>query len=94
MSYRHRCKVQVRLSGFCEDMRLEALSYVCKRLKAWRAYSCAPCARCRRPKSGRGIIAEIGTGKPPIVVLRSDIDGLPIREEGSAPVKCELCQQK
>jgi IAA-amino acid hydrolase len=43
----------------------------------------------RRQKSGRGIIAEIGTGKPPIVVLRSDIDGLPIREEGSAPVKSE-----
>jgi metal-dependent amidase/aminoacylase/carboxypeptidase family protein len=28
------------------------------------------------------------------VVLRSDIDGLPISEEGSAPVKWEPCQHE
>ena len=27
-----------------------------------------------------GIIADIGTGKPPTVLLRADIDGLPIDE--------------
>ncbi len=42
----------------------------------------------RRPKSGTGLIAEIGTGKAPIVALRSDIDALPIVEQGDAPVKC------
>ena len=41
---------------------------------------------CRRPKSGTGLIAEIGSGEP-VVVLRSDIDALPIQEEGAAPVK-------
>ena len=40
----------------------------------------------RRPKSGTGLIAEIGSGEP-VVVLRSDIDALPIQEEGAAPFK-------
>lgn len=42
----------------------------------------------RRPKSGTGLIAEIGTGTAPIVALRSDIDALPIVEQGDALVKC------
>jgi hypothetical protein len=31
-------------------------------------------------KGGYGIVADIGTGKPPCVLLRADIDALPIKE--------------
>lgn len=41
----------------------------------------------RRPNSGIGLIAEVGSGAP-VVVLRSDIDALPIKEIGSAKIKC------
>ena len=87
---KYRCAYQASV----KTCALKLCPMCARDLKAWRAYSCAPCVRRRRPKSGRGIIAEIGTGKPPIVVLRSDIDGLPIREEGSAAVKCEAYQQE
>ena len=30
---------------------------------------------------GHGIVAELGTGKPPCVLLRADMDGLPVSEE-------------
>jgi len=40
----------------------------------------------RRPNSGIGLIAEVGSGAP-VVVLRSDIDALPIKEIGSAKIK-------
>eukprot|EP00929_Paragymnodinium_shiwhaense_P114813 TRINITY_DN83330_c0_g1_i1.p1 TRINITY_DN83330_c0_g1~~TRINITY_DN83330_c0_g1_i1.p1 ORF type:complete len:485 (+),score=50.36 TRINITY_DN83330_c0_g1_i1:57-1511(+) len=36
---------------------------------------------------GTGIVATIGTGQPPIVALRSDIDALPIHEETDVPFR-------
>lgn len=36
--------------------------------------------RYRYPVAITGIVAEIGTGKPPMVLLRSDMDALPIKE--------------
>eukprot|EP00931_Biecheleriopsis_adriatica_P040708 TRINITY_DN23325_c0_g1_i2.p1 TRINITY_DN23325_c0_g1~~TRINITY_DN23325_c0_g1_i2.p1 ORF type:complete len:456 (+),score=57.12 TRINITY_DN23325_c0_g1_i2:3-1370(+) len=38
---------------------------------------------------GTGVVAEIGSGKPPIVALRADIDALPITEETPIPFKSE-----
>uniref|UniRef100_A0A7R9YB95 Peptidase M20 dimerisation domain-containing protein n=1 Tax=Pinguiococcus pyrenoidosus TaxID=172671 RepID=A0A7R9YB95_9STRA len=36
---------------------------------------------------GYGVVAELGTGHPPCVALRSDIDALPIRELTEVPFK-------
>ena len=41
----------------------------------------------RFPFAGTGIVATIGRGKP-VVVLRSDIDALPITELSGVPYKC------
>lgn len=38
---------------------------------------------------GTGVVAEIGSGKPPIVALRTDIDALPILEETPVPFRSE-----
>lgn len=36
-----------------------------------------------------GLVAEVGTGKPPFVAVRCDIDALPVREETNLPYKSE-----
>lgn len=38
---------------------------------------------------GTGVVAEIGTGRPPFVALRSDMDALPILEETPVPFRSE-----
>merc|ERR1719458_180830 len=38
---------------------------------------------------GTGIVVDIGTGEPPIVALRADLDGLPITERTPVPFKSE-----
>lgn len=40
-------------------------------------------------EGGTGIVAEIGTGGPPCVLLRADIDALPIREASGLPFASE-----
>ncbi|MBR2088102.1 MAG: amidohydrolase [Oscillospiraceae bacterium] len=40
-------------------------------------------------KTGTGIIAVIGSGKPPVIALRADIDALPIQEETGLPYASE-----
>ena len=39
---------------------------------------------------GTGIVAEIGTGHPPCVALRADMDALPIRELTEVPFRSEV----
>lgn len=39
---------------------------------------------------GTGVVAEIGTGRPPCVLLRADIDALPIRETAPLPFASEV----
>ena len=40
-------------------------------------------------KTGTGLIAVIGSGKPPVIALRADIDALPIQEETGLPYASE-----
>ena len=40
-------------------------------------------------KTGTGLIAVIGSGKPPVIALRADIDALPIQEETALPYASE-----
>ena len=40
-------------------------------------------------KTGTGLIAVIGNGKPPVIALRADIDALPIQEETALPYASE-----
>ncbi|XP_026194282.1 IAA-amino acid hydrolase ILR1-like 8 [Cyclospora cayetanensis] len=39
---------------------------------------------------GTGVVAEIGTGKSPCVLLRADMDALPIHEQAAVAFKSEL----
>lgn len=43
----------------------------------------------RYPLSETGVIADIGTGAPPCVALRADMDGLPIVEVAELPFRSE-----
>ena len=40
-------------------------------------------------KTGTGLIAVIGNGKPPVIALRADIDALPIQEDTALPYASE-----
>ncbi|HEY8418381.1 MAG TPA: amidohydrolase, partial [Limnochordales bacterium] len=41
----------------------------------------------RHPVAETGVIAQIGSGRPPCVALRADMDALPIREETDVPFR-------
>ncbi|KKO55341.1 amidohydrolase [Paenibacillus sp. DMB20] len=42
------------------------------------------------PELKTGVIAQIGTGKEPIMALRADIDALPIHEESGVPFRSKF----
>src|SRR5690606_41433932 len=41
----------------------------------------------RYPVAETGVVAQVGTGRPPCVALRADMDALPIQEETDVPFR-------
>ncbi len=46
--------------------------------------------RYRHPLAATGVVATLGTGNPPCVALRADMDALPVHEEADVPFRSEV----